>query len=213
MEAAQVGKAVVRKVVGSAEYSEGGVYMPLKVGMELSEGTVVRTANEAMVLLFLDQNGPLLKLSENTTVSLDKLSYEVTGVDTVIETQLDVKSGRVVGIVKKLAATSKYEVKFPNGVAGIRGTEYVMTAAGDVYVVDGSVVVVVVADGVPRQPMVVNAGEWFNSATGAVEPIPPSEMNLLLNELAALKGGVPIITVDPEPIEYVSPIVGGDSED
>ena len=38
--------------------------------------------------LFLDQNGPLVRLTENTTLGIDKLNYDQTGVDTVIETQL-----------------------------------------------------------------------------------------------------------------------------
>ena len=122
-QAAQVGKAVVKKVTGAAEASEGGAWKALQIGQELRPGTVVRTANDSSVDLFLDQNGPLVRLVENTTLGIEKLNFENTGVDTVIETQLDLKSGRVVGIVKKLSVTSKYEIKTPNGVAGVRGTK------------------------------------------------------------------------------------------
>jgi len=55
-------------------------------------------------------------------LSIDKLTVDQTGVDTISDTQLDLKAGSIFGTVKKLAVGSKYEVKIPNGVAGIRGT-------------------------------------------------------------------------------------------
>src|ERR1051326_8240603 len=82
-QAAEVGKAVVRSVKGDAQYQEaGGQWLPLKVGQVLKAGTTVRTANDSHADLFLDQNGPVVRLAENTTLGLDKLNYTVTGVDT-----------------------------------------------------------------------------------------------------------------------------------
>jgi hypothetical protein len=206
-QAAQVGKAVVRSVTGAAECSEGGAWKALKVGQELRPGTVVRTANDSTVDLFLDQNGPMVRLAENTTLGIEKLNFEATGIDTIIETQLDLKSGRVIGIVKKLSATSKYEIKTPNGVAGIRGTHYVISADGTVNVIEGQVVVVYVkADGgVVTQ--VVNAGERFNPATQRVEAIPADLLATYRSELDELRG----VTAQPEefekpPIIFVSPV-------
>ena len=206
-QAAQ-GKAVVRKVQGAAEASQGGAWKALKGGEELAPGSVIRTANDSSVDLFLDQNGPLVRLVENTTLGLEKLNFENTGVDTVIETQLDLRSGRVVGTVKKLSATSKYEIKTPNGVAGIRGTEYAISADGTVKVLTGQVVVVYVkADGgVVTQ--VVNAGEKFNPAIQKVEPMSSEEMNALKAELP----GAPVPTaegIEPPPVIFISPVVGG----
>src|SRR6266511_91808 len=145
VQAAEVGKAVVRSVKGDAQYQEaGGQWLPLKVGQVLKAGTTVRTANESHADLFLDQNGPVVRLVENTTLGLEKLNYTVTGVDTIIETTLDLKSGRIIGIVRKMADQSKYEIKTPNGVAGIRGTEYDITATSVLRVVSGSMVMVYV---------------------------------------------------------------------
>jgi hypothetical protein len=209
VQAAQVGKAVVRSVTGSAEYSVGGSWMPLRTGEELAPGSIVRTANDSKVTLFMDQNGPLVMLTENTTLGIDKLNFEPTGVDTVIETQLDLKSGRIIGIAKKLSANSKYEVKTPSGVAGIRGTEYSISATGEVYVLSGSVVVVSVRSDGSVVTQVVNAGEMFNPATGRVEPIPTDMQTKLLGEVGSAKTGeAPIITVTDTPIIFVSPTVG-----
>jgi len=120
----------------------------------------------------MDQNGPVVRLVENTTLGIDKLNFEDTGVDTVIETQLDLKSGRILGIVKKMAATSKYEIKTPNGVAGIRGTEYDITATSVVRVVSGSMVVVYVKSDGTVVTQVVNAGERVYSHPGGCRYYP-----------------------------------------
>src|SRR3974390_3336961 len=69
-----------------------------------------------------DQN--VVRLWENSALGIDKISSMHTGADTVTDTQLDLKVGRVSGNVKKMSAASKYEIKLPNGVAGIRGTVY-----------------------------------------------------------------------------------------
>ncbi|MCL4176539.1 MAG: FecR domain-containing protein [Verrucomicrobia bacterium] len=212
-QAAQSGKAVVRSVSGEAQYSDGGAWLPLSAGKELMPGSAVRTANDSKVVLFLDQNGPLVMLTENTTLGIDKLSFEPTGVDTIIETQLDLKSGRIVGIAKKLSATSKYEVKTPSGVAGIRGTEYSISATGEVYVLDGSVVVVSVRPDGSVVTQVVSAGEMFNPASGRVQPIPSATQDELLSEVNSMKAAAPpTITVDGEPIIFVSPTTGLGSE-
>jgi hypothetical protein len=209
-QAAQVGKAVVRQVTGAAECSEGGAWAALKIGQELRPGTVIRTANDSSVDLFLDQNGPLVRLAENTTLGIEKLNFENTGIDTVIETQLDLKSGRLIGIVKKLSATSKYEVKTPNGVAGIRGTQYVISADGTVTVAEGQVVVVYVkADG-GLVTQVVNAGERFNPATQRVEAVPSDDMARISEEVRKLQGvAVEEDQFEVPPIIWVSPVTGG----
>jgi hypothetical protein len=209
VHAAQTGKAVVRSVSGAAEYTLSGPWMPLRVGQELLPGSTVRTANDSSVVLFLDQNGPLVQLAENTTLGIDKLTFEPTGVDTIIDTQLDLKSGRVVGVVRRLSTTSKYEVKTPTGVAGIRGTEYSISATGQVYVLSGSVVVVSVrADG-SVLTQVVNPGEMFNPAAGRVEPIPAQMERQLINEVNAIRTpDAPLITVDNTPVIFISPTVG-----
>ena len=209
-QAAQVGKAVVRQVRGAAEASEGGAWKALSGGEQLAPGTVIRTANDSSVDLFLDQNGPLVRLTENTTLGLEKLNFENTGVDTVIETQLDLKSGRLIGVVKKLSATSKYEIKTPNGVAGIRGTDYVIAADGTVRVAKGQIVVVYVkADGgVVTQ--VVNEGEKFNPATQKVEVMSAEEKAETQAMADSLRGEISEPSaIDVPPILFISPVVGG----
>jgi hypothetical protein len=44
-------------------------------------------------------------------------------VDTAVEVELDLPDGDIYFNVNKLSKASRYEVKMPNGVAGIRGTK------------------------------------------------------------------------------------------
>ena len=212
-QAADVGKAVVRSIRGQAQYADGANWLPLKVGQALAPGSTVRTANESQVDLFMDQNGPVVRLAENTTLGIDKLNFESTGVDTIIETQLDLKSGRVIGIVKHLASTSKYEIKTPNGVAGIRGTEYDVSATGVVRVVSGSMVVVYVKSDGTVVTQVVNAGEMFVPSEGAVRPIPPDELSKLEGEFKNLRHGteLAVITIEDPIKRFISPLSGDNS--
>ena len=212
LQAAEVGKAVVRAIRGSAQYAEGGQWLPLKVGQTLKPGSSIRKANKSQVDLFMDQNGPVVRLVENTTLGIDKLNYEATGIDTIIETQLDLKSGRVLGIVKKMAHNSKYEIKTPNGVAGIRGTEYDVSATSVVRVISGSMVVVYVKSDGTVLTQVVNAGEMFVPSEGAVRSIPPDQLSQLIGEINDLRGAPTAALTVEEPIRvFVSPTTGDNS--
>jgi hypothetical protein len=211
-QAIEVGKAVVRKVNGNAQFAEGANWLPLKAGQVLKPGSVLRTANDSFVDLYMDENGPLVRLAENTTLGIDKLNFEVTGVETVVETQLDLKSGKIIGIVKKLAAASKYEIKTPNGVAGIRGTEYVVSATGEVYVLLGSAVVVYVKSDTTVVTQVVNAGEMFDPSTGTVKAIPQDQLTEMLAEVNDLRGAPTAgLWVEEPTVIFVSPTTGENS--
>ena len=211
-QAAEVGKAVVRSVRGHAQYAEGGQWLELKPGHVLKPGSSIRTANESQVDLFLDQNGPMVRLVENTTLGIDKLNFEATGIDTVIETQLDLKSGRILGIVKKMAHNSKYEIKTPNGVAGVRGTEFDVSATSVARVVSGSMVLVYVKSDGTVITQVLNAGEMFVPSEGAVRPLPPDQLSQLLADINDLRGAPTAELKVEEPIRvFISPTTGNNS--
>jgi hypothetical protein len=122
-----------------------------------------------------DQN--VVRIWENSALGIDKLTKMQTGAETVSETQLDLKAGRVTGSVKKMSAASKYEVKLPNGVAGIRGTTYDLSADGVVKVYVGSVVVATVdpkTGNVVTQ--VVSGGQQYDSRSNQLTPLSPADI-------------------------------------
>jgi len=64
----------------------------------------------------------VIRLGPGTVLSIDQLTVDNTGADTVSDTELDLRAGKIFTSVKKMSASSKYFIKYPNGVAGIRGT-------------------------------------------------------------------------------------------
>ena len=205
-------KAVVRAVRGTANYStdRGANWRALKVGTSLNQNSVVRTAPGSTVDLYMNENGPAVRITENTTMGIDRLTIDRTGVDNIIETQLDLRNGRILGNVRKLAAASKYEVKTPQGVAGIRGTRYDISADGTVRVIEGQVVVVYIVNGI-ASTATVNAGQQSRPPTqggGPVEvtPIPPALLAQISGEVPPAEepgpgpGPTPVVVVTVDPI-------------
>jgi hypothetical protein len=149
-----------------------------------------------------------IRIFENTVLGIDKLTIDQTGADTVTETQLDLKAGSIFGTVKKLSAASKYEVKIPNGVAGIRGTIFFVTSDGLLRVLSGSVVLAYVgADGAVIT-QVVPAGQQFDSHSGQMSAMSVST----LAELQTLSGAFhfgshvpPLLFINDQTLYYVSP--------
>jgi hypothetical protein len=81
--------------------------------------------------------------------------------------------------VKKMSAASKYEVKIPNGVAGIRGTVYDISAEGVVKVLSGSVVLAYVGpDGTVVTQLIMGLQE-FDAPSNTLKPLPETEKKSL----------------------------------
>jgi hypothetical protein len=89
----------------------------------------------------------------------------------VTETELDLRSGTIFGSVKKQAAASRFEVKVPNGVAGIRGTVFSISAGGLISCFRGSVVSAFNDAQNNVQTQVVPSRQQFNSRTGQMFPM------------------------------------------
>ena len=106
------GTAKVRSIRGSAKYSlGGGVWVPLKVGTTLRPGATIQTAPESIVDLYLGENGPVVRVTPNTTVGLDKLTYAGTGVDSISETRLDLKSGTIIKVYSEAGRKTLKKVR------------------------------------------------------------------------------------------------------
>src|SRR6185312_4338042 len=218
------GIAKVVAKMGDARYFIAGDSTPhdVKVGMILKPGTTIQTASGPgnWVDLVLnnasasapsgsgpsdiahyqpkaDQDG--IRVFENTVLAVDKLSVNNTGADTVTDTEMDLKAGSILGTVKKLTPTSKYEVKIPNGVAGIRGTIFWLSASGILKVLDGSVVIAYVGSGGNVITQIVNFGEQFDINTGLVTPI-DVETRLMLTRIA-----LEFVPITIQPITFIAP--------
>jgi hypothetical protein len=160
-----------------------------------------------------------VRIFENTVLGIDKLNTTQTGADRVTDTTLDLKAGRILGTVKKLSAASSYEVKIPNGIAGIRGTIYLITASGEVSVLSslsdlanqvpsGSVVMAYKdADGNVITQVVGN-GQHFDTSSGQLTPLPQSaidDMTSIARQLGIAPGTPVVLFTQDHTVYFVSP--------
>jgi len=225
------GKVV--RIKGAARYSTGNnVWQPLAIGQVLKAGTLIQTAADSHVDLVLGEAGKVspvravanpssgggggggyqpkaeqdvVRIQADTVLALDKLSVIDTGTDKVTDTQLDLRSGKIFGTVKKMNATSRYEIKLPNGVAGVRGTVYQVTADGVLQVLSGSLVVSWTAADGTVMTQTVNGGYQFDARTGLVTPLPQAIMDEM-RRMAVLGEGVksgPTTFIEDKTIHYV----------
>ena len=225
----QVAAKVIR-LKGAAQYKIGdGDWRPLKFGDVVRQGTVIQTAGNSRVDLLLgaaaaatvrpvvsdittyqptaEQN--VVRMWENTLMGIDKLTEVQTGADVVSETQLDLKAGHISGSVKKMSAASKYEVKLPIGVAGIRGTVYDISAEGLAKVLSGSIVLAYTGPNGSTLTQVIMGLQMFDARTGTLSPLPDPDKTGL-NSLVVIarqtvnSGGgaalpAPVVVKPPEP--------------
>jgi hypothetical protein len=205
------GTAQVSAVEGSAKYSTGGgAWLPLKAGTKLQAGSTVTTAAKSHVDVYLGINGPSIRITADSTVGIDKLTYTDTGADAVIETQLNLKKGVMMGSVRKLAAASRYEIKTPAGVAGIRGTDYVITDKLELYILKGlGHVAYILPDGNILSES-VSTGEAF-VPPGNKRPITKSEFDNYSRQIADMNTSDNNVAVPPgfgEPSDWNLPTLG-----
>jgi hypothetical protein len=181
------GKATVVNVKGEAQYSTGGAWQPLKSGMTLMSGSVIQTAEGAEVDLDMGPSG-VLKVEPSSTVSIDKLTVEKTSADTITETQLDVRKGKIAGKTKgSLSSASRYEIKTPTGVAGIRGTVFSVGADGTISCSSGGPVMTAVFVGTPPQLVTVEIKAGQKLLPGSTTPVAMSQAESAALESAAGK--------------------------
>jgi FecR protein len=124
----------------------------------------------------------MIRLTEDTTLAIDKLTISDTGVDTVSDTELDLKSGKIFASVKKLSAASQYLIKIPNGIAGVRGTLLGIGADGWCGCSRNSVMESLTINGV-LVTVVINQGFQLDPANGQVIPL-TSDLIQLLSQIS-----------------------------
>ncbi len=226
--AAQTVEQVTAKVVrikGDARYKVGsGAWQTLKRGDELNAGTIVETGIDSHVDLVLGEGAPpkprpvigdmltyqptaeqnMVRIWDNSRLGIDKLTMTETGADVVTDTQLDLQAGHIFGSVKKMSAASKYEVKIPNGVAGIRGTIYDISVEGLVKVLVGSIYLSYTdAQGNPKTQVIMGL-QQFDVRTGVLQPLSEADKTSMPRLLNLLAPRQMVYTYDST-INFVSP--------
>lgn len=199
-------QAMVRSVTGSATYSLGGKSgLPVRPGSRIPAGSIIQTGAGGSVDLFLGRGTGVVRVKENTTMGLSKLTATEAGDETLTETELSLPRGEILGSVNKLPSGSHYEIKTPDGLAGVRGTRFRLSVPGGISVLDGTLVFV--KDG---KANVVKGPGFFDPASGnPVRELTPIELPPLRREFDGLGGGPREVAQIPTPApqeEFVSPV-------
>jgi len=134
-----------------------------------------------------------VRLVGDTVLAIDKLSVSDTGVDSVSDTELDLRQGAIYNSVKKLSGASQYLIKIPNGIAGVRGTQFYIRDNAECAALKNSLVLsyfpkMAAASGTaaPRT-VVVGEGNRFDPQTGQVTPLSSDVINQLSQIFTSLR--------------------------
>jgi hypothetical protein len=183
----------VLKVNGKARYSsDNTTWHSLKKGDVIQPAALIQTAEKSTVDLQLCEQGAAqtsidapngsirtpdelrantIRLFENSVLDISKVTVDRTNSGEVLETQLDLRSGRIMGGVRKSSTASKYEIKFLKGVAGVRDGVYLMNSSGELDVLYGTAIVVSEGADGSTPVKVVGANHQFDPGTGEVTEI------------------------------------------
>lgn len=157
----------------------------------------------------------VIRITPDTTIGINKLTTTDTGADTVSDTELDLKQGKIFASVKKLTGASQYLIKLPNGIAGVRGTQFSITSDGHaaVYHSTGGGLVISLLNALGGAPntTVVGEGISYDPATGLLTILPGDDRTILarlFNALRTIYTPICFGAVDNTQC-YVSPTHGG----
>ncbi len=136
-----------------------------------------------------DQNA--IRMTPHSTLAIDKLTVVDTGSDSVSDTELDLKQGKIFASVRKLTGASQYLIKLPKGVAGVRGTLFSITAEGECACWEstggGVILAVEMPGGAGPQTFVVSPGLILEAGTLQPVTISPDLSSALNMVFAALR--------------------------
>jgi len=116
--------AVIQTAVDSTvDVVLGDVPLQVSYPTSASQPTSLASAADPNVRGYVVYNPKVsqnvIRMFGNAVLAVDKLTVSDTGVDAVGDTELDLRAGKIFLSVKKISAMSQFEVKIPDGVAGI----------------------------------------------------------------------------------------------
>ncbi|MBN2626860.1 MAG: FecR domain-containing protein [Spirochaetales bacterium] len=116
-----------------------GAPLTVSLGMDIPAGSVITTGATSAELQ-LNPNSSIIKLTDNTTLSVDSLQSNATGTAAAGSNDFSVKKGKIRAIIARIAGRSdSYTFYSRDTVCGIRGTDFVLDSADMLAVADGAV--------------------------------------------------------------------------
>lgn len=200
------GKVLIKAVNGSVTIQHNDTRSAAISGDFVSAGAIIETGANSSVDFILKYNGSALRLPANSRLQVNKLVKQEGGTDLFTETNLRLLSGSLIGSQRKLNGPSRLEIQFPNGIARIKGTEYIVRADGAVTVLSGVVSVNYNLPGNGGSVRVtISAGQSFNPATGQVVTTTAdylintvADVDTVRNNAQVFKAGGATVVVKPD---------------
>src|SRR3989338_9803485 len=122
--AEELPEAVIVEMIGQVRYKNPGDadWKSAYKGIELSQGTHI----------FVGENSECQLATGNTSKSITKIKQETRAVLTSLgdDIRIDVSSGEVFSLFKRLDTKSTFKVGSPTAVAAVRGTAFSFAAEG-----------------------------------------------------------------------------------
>jgi hypothetical protein len=192
-ESAETPQAVVLSVNGKCHYSTDGTnFSQLKVGQVCEQGAVLRTEEKARTDLFFRRIGSTVRLQEGTEVKLEMMKRTMKEGHPVLNTLLDLRSGRIFTVVRALVPGSTLEIRNAAGRSVVEGGgdkgRYIITSDGTQ-----------IADKESRIPLkilagdtgitIIKPGQKFDAKEGKALPLDASaavEEFIALDEIQSL---------------------------
>jgi len=125
------GTARITSVRGDAQFSDAnGKLQAIVAGIDLPEGSTIKTGPNSFVYMAVNSRTSAVRVNENSVMKLEKLELQ-NNAEGDSDTVLDVQKGQTIGDIKKLSKVSNFDVRTPQGLAGIRGTAFAIILTFD----------------------------------------------------------------------------------
>jgi len=205
----KIGKATVRAVHGTVQYTiNDGPPMKVRVNMTLDPGATIITGPESYTDLSVNGISSVVRINADSKLVLKEMQYYGSLFSGDQQTMIDLKSGEILGNVKKISADSRYEINTPHGVAGIRGTDFQVTIKlapdGRFLVTFTSVQGVVIVSALVG----ANAAPVVKTLTSG-QSWTPGEGDVVATELVPLRQALRVLTVLAQYVIFTPPPTPG----
>ena len=165
--------AVTLSATGKCDFSEDGVtFVKLEQGQLLEQGATIRTGEDARTDLFFRRMGTTVRLQAGTELKIEKMAVTMQGGLPMVQTLLDLRTGRIFTVVRSAVAGSTLEIRNAAGRSVVEGSgigRYIITADGTHVAAEGSVIPlkVIGENGIT----IVAAGQQFDRKDGKMLPV------------------------------------------
>ena len=117
--------AIVKSTVGKVEIKRQNRIIPIKIGAFLEKGDIIMTKSQSSIGITFN-DGSRLSLGENSVFNINRFTFKPT--QNIYDIDLKLLKGKALFNSGKIGKLAPKAVKFriPEGVIGIRGTEFLV---------------------------------------------------------------------------------------